>query len=460
MLHTVDPAAPSGCCSTRLQVDRAGATTLDSWAPSKEGDACSPTALRGRHRGVGAAGHRRRHRRARRRTDRPGPLLPRGLAAGRRGLLTTCAGSTRRCCPRTRRNITGGSGCTGSDTTGRRRHGARRGLDKTNYYGVSVVDGRALAGHRRGPRAPHPATTCGWPTCPPAHPRRPKLRVVQQGVDAQTSVHVGRDGRVYVFTEPGRPSRPAGGDQPGAAVVRDLGGSRARGPRGGARGYAILDGRRWTRRCCCGLDPARGQRGVGAPTWAPAPPARRAAARAGLDRRHRRAAEGGTRRGSATPTTSPVERLPSYDALSGETTLWGQAPGQATYPLWSPARSCARRPTARRCGVFVLAPAAEPDRPRPTISMATAGFGGADGRRPTRRGVWPGWRPAASTRSPTCAAGRRRARAGTGRDARAQAERLRRLPRRREPWWPGAGPPRTSWRSRAGPTAGCSSARR
>ena len=73
-------------------------------------------------------------------------------------------------------------------------HGA--GLDKTNYYGVSVsMDGRWLIVAASAGTAPRDdvwiADLHGDGT----------LREVQVGVDAQTSLHVGRDGRLYVATD-------------------------------------------------------------------------------------------------------------------------------------------------------------------------------------------------------------------------------------------------------------------
>jgi len=82
---------------------------------------------------------------------------------------------------------------TGHDED-REVHGA--GLDKTNYYGVSVsMDGRWLVVSASAGTAPRDdvwlADLHGDGT----------LREVQIGVDAQTSLHVGRDGRLYVATD-------------------------------------------------------------------------------------------------------------------------------------------------------------------------------------------------------------------------------------------------------------------
>ncbi len=78
------------------------------------------------------------------------------------------------------------------------------GRDKTDFYQVSVSwDGRWLvitASQGTSPR------TDVWLADLAASPlAEPALRVVQEGVDARTRIHVGRDGRIYVFTDAGAP---------------------------------------------------------------------------------------------------------------------------------------------------------------------------------------------------------------------------------------------------------------
>ncbi len=98
------------------------------------------------------------------------------------------------------------------------------GLDKTNYYSVSVSrDGRWLTiGAAQGTA---PRNDLWLADLTATGPAAPALRVVQQGVDARTGVHVGRDGRLYVFTDAGAPrGRLAVADpaEPEAPNWRDL----------------------------------------------------------------------------------------------------------------------------------------------------------------------------------------------------------------------------------------------
>jgi prolyl oligopeptidase len=115
------------------------------------------------------------------------------------------------------------------------------GRDKTNYYGVSVSwDGRWLVISAAQGTAPRNdvwlADLAG------SGPAAPLLRVVQEGVDARTGVHVGRDGRLYVLTDAGAPrgrlavSDPA---HPEPERWRDLVGPD---PTAILTDYAILDG--------------------------------------------------------------------------------------------------------------------------------------------------------------------------------------------------------------------------
>ena len=70
----------------------------------------------------------------------------------------------------------------------------------TNYYGVTVsMDGRWLVIGASAGTAPR--NDLWLADLSEADLAAPRLRVVQAGVDASTSLQVGRDGRVYVFTD-------------------------------------------------------------------------------------------------------------------------------------------------------------------------------------------------------------------------------------------------------------------
>ena len=115
------------------------------------------------------------------------------------------------------------------------------GRDKTNYYGVSVSrDGRWLVISAAQGTAPRNDVWLADLTA--SAPGEPLLQVVQEGVDARTGLHVGRDGRLYVFTDAGAPrGRLAVTDpaHPEPASWRDLIGQD---PTAILNDYAILDG--------------------------------------------------------------------------------------------------------------------------------------------------------------------------------------------------------------------------
>ena len=461
---------------------RAGARRPGRGGPQRRHDAGRLAALQGgppaglpalgrRHRGVGAARHGRRDRRARRRrrsTARATPPSP-GCPAARPS--TTYAGSRRSSSPTARSSTTGGSGCTGSGPTRttdvadlRRRAGQDQLLRRHG------VDGRPVAGRSAPPPAPHRATTCGWPTCPTAGWRRPTLRVVQEGVDASTSLHVGRDGRVYVFTDR---------DAPRGRLARDDARATRRTRRGPTwspeddeavlEGWAILDGPgpdgvdpedggtllcSWTRhamsevtahdlthrrraraRCRC---PASGR----SPGWPSGP----------------RAA---TRRGSATPTTSCRRRSTATTRTPGRPRCGPTAPGTVEVPEVHARQVEYASADGTTVRMLVLSPTKEPDQPRPDRALRVRRVQHPDDARVLRRAARLGGGRRRLRGRPACAAAPRRASSGT---ATGCARRSRTCSTTSTPrpsgWSPTAGRRRPSWRSPAAPTAGCSSARR
>jgi prolyl oligopeptidase len=74
------------------------------------------------------------------------------------------------------------------------------GLEKTNYYGVGVSrDGNWLTLSSSQGTAPRNDLWIADLRTSPLE--TPELKVVQQDVDAETGLHIGRDGRAYVFTD-------------------------------------------------------------------------------------------------------------------------------------------------------------------------------------------------------------------------------------------------------------------
>jgi prolyl oligopeptidase len=206
------------------------------------------------------------------------------------------------------------------------------GRDKTEYYGVGVSrDGRWLAVSASRGTAPRNDL---WLADLSASPlEAPAFGAVQEGVDAMTSLSVGRDGRAYIFTDRDAPrSRLCVTDpaDPAYETWREL---IPEDPEAVLSDYAILDGPEldrpvllagWTRHAISEItvhDLATGERigtvptpGLGSIGVLVARP------------------EGGHEAwfGYADNVT-PVS-IRRYDARTGETTLWASAPGTVDVP--------------------------------------------------------------------------------------------------------------------------------
>jgi prolyl oligopeptidase len=116
------------------------------------------------------------------------------------------------------------------------------GRDKTDYYPVSVSqDGRWLT--ISASRGTAPRNDLWLADLSLSDPASPDLRVIQEGLDVQTWVHVGRDGKMYVFTDSGAPRGRIAVADP--ATAHDHGSWRElikEDPEAVLHGYAILDG--------------------------------------------------------------------------------------------------------------------------------------------------------------------------------------------------------------------------
>ena len=115
------------------------------------------------------------------------------------------------------------------------------GRDKTDYYGAGVSrDGRWLI--LSASRGTAPRNDVWLADLSASSPETPELRPVVAGLDAQTGLHVGRDGRLYVFTDLDAPRARlavATPSEPEPSDWRDL---IPEDPEAVLRGYSILDG--------------------------------------------------------------------------------------------------------------------------------------------------------------------------------------------------------------------------
>ena len=252
------------------------------------------------------------------------------------------------------------------------------GMEKTNYYSVSVSrDGRWLTIGAAAGTAPRNDLWIADLTA--SAESAPELRVVQQGIDAQTGMHAGRDGRLYVWTDRDAPrGRLAVTDpaEPGSDRWRDL---VPQDPEAVLTDFAILDGQEldtpvllvsWTRHAISEIsvhDLATGQRTGTVPLPG-------LGTIGGLSERP----EGGHEAwfGYTDNTTPPL--VLHYDARSGAVQTWERAPGSVTPPQIS-TRQVAY-PSRDGTLVRMLIISAGPDRPEP--DGREAGGPGTGDRRP------------------------------------------------------------------------------
>src|SRR5215470_61232 len=242
------------------------------------------------------------------------------------------------------------------------------GRDKTDFYQVSVSwDGRWLV--IMASQGTSPRTDVWLADLAASPPGAPALRVVQEGVDARTGVHVGRDGRMYVFTDAGAPrGRLAVADpgRPDQAGWQDLIGED---PEAVLQDYAILDGGQagpplllatWTRHAFSEItahDLASGERRGTVTVPGPDPGG---ADRPGTISQVTERPEGGHEAWFAYTDHSTPVTIYRYDARTGEATPWARAPGSARIPPVSTRQVTYRSADGTEVRMVVISPPGDP----------------------------------------------------------------------------------------------------
>jgi prolyl oligopeptidase len=376
VLLTVDPDGTERVLIDPMAVDPSGTTTLDAWQPSKEGDLLAYQLSEGGTEesvlqvmdvatGASVDGPIDRARYS------PVAWLPGGKAYYyvRRVAPELVPAEEAQYHRRVWLHRVGDDPANDTLVFG-------EGLDLTNYYGVSVtMDGRWLVISAAAGTAPRndlwlaDLSTGGL--------EEPELRPVQQAVDANTSVEVGRDGRVYVFTDRdahrGRlcVTTP---DDPSYDTWTDL---VPEDPEAVLETYAILDGEElgdapvllcgWTRHAVSEVtvhDLRTGARTGSVPLPG-------VGSTGGLAERP----EGGSEAWFGyTDHTRPMSVF-RYDATTGETSLWASPPGSVDVPAISTRQLDYTSRDGETVRMFVMSQAGEPDQPRPAILYGYGGFG-------------------------------------------------------------------------------------
>jgi prolyl oligopeptidase len=253
------------------------------------------------------------------------------------------------------------------------------GRDKTTYYSASVsLDGRWLT--ISASRGTEPRNDLWIADLDATGPASPELRVVQEGVDAQTGARVGRDGRLYVFTDLDAPrGRLAVTDpaEPGADTWRDL---LPADPEAVLESYAILDGpgeaggptllALWTRHVISEIsvhELASGARTGAVPLPGPGTVG-------GISERP----EGGHEAWFAyTDNTTPATIM-YYDVDGGPARgaqVWARPPGAVETPAVHAQQVAYESAGGTVVRMLVISPDAAPAGPRPTVLYGYGGFG-------------------------------------------------------------------------------------
>ena len=375
LLHTIDPDGTERVLLDPMAMDASGLTTLDTWQPSKEGNLLAYQ--------VSEGGTEESVLRVIRVDD--GTLVDGPIDRARYSPVAWLPGEreyfyVRRLDPSLvpsdeeqfhRRVWLHRVGTDANDDV--EIFGA--GLTITNYYGVSVSrDGRWLQVSASEGTAPRNDLWLADLTASSA--QSPALQPVQIDVDAQTGIEVGRDGRMYVFTDLDAPLGRLCVTDPDHLSPSDWVDLLAEDDTAVLDGFAILDGDEldrsvllatWTRHGVGEItihDLSNGERigevpvpGVGTV--------------GGVIERP----EGGHEAWFAyTDYTTPVS-IQHFDARTSTTSLWASAPGTVEVPTVHAQQVVYPSKDGTDVRMFVIAPTAAPDKPRPTILYGYGGFG-------------------------------------------------------------------------------------
>jgi prolyl oligopeptidase len=259
------------------------------------------------------------------------------------------------------------------------------GRDKTTYYSASVsLDGRWLM--ISASRGTEPRNDLWIADLDASGLATPALQAVQEGVDARTGARVGRDGRLYVFTDLDAPrGRLAVTDpaDPGIGTWRDL---VPADPEAVLESFAILDGASlegaspagggaqlltlWTRHAISEItvhDLGTGARTGSVPLPGPGTVG-------GISARP----EGGHEAWFAyTDNTTPatIMHYDARDSAGGPAQVWARAPGSVQAPAVHAQQVAYHSADGTVVRMLVISGAAAPDRPRPTVLYGYGGFG-------------------------------------------------------------------------------------
>ncbi len=249
------------------------------------------------------------------------------------------------------------------------------GLLATNYYGVSVsMDGRWLTVSAAEGTAPR--NDMWLADLSTSSLAEPDFRVVQLGVDAQSSLHVGRNGVAYIYTDRDAPRGRLCTADPSTPDYDSWVDLIPEDEIAVLDGFAILDGSELaeavllvshTRHAVSELgvhDLATGRRMATVPLPG-------LGSISGVVERP----EGGHEAWFGYTDHTTVSSVFRYDARTDTTDVWSQPPGVAEVPEVISRQVEYRSADGTTVRMFVLTSAHAPSGPRPTILYGYGGFG-------------------------------------------------------------------------------------
>jgi prolyl oligopeptidase len=249
------------------------------------------------------------------------------------------------------------------------------GQEKTSYYGVTVsMDGRWLVIGASAGTAPR--NDLWLADLSASSVEAPALEVVQRGVDATTSAHVGRDGRVYLFTDLDAPRGRLAVTTPDRLDSDQWTDLVPEDAEAVLEGYSLLDGPELAEptMLCAWTRHAMGEVSVHALRTGErtgAVPLPGLGSLAGLSERP----EGGHEAWLGYTDHVTPSSVYRYDARTGETALWASPPGSVDVPEVNARQVEYSSRDGATVRMVVISPTKEPDQARPAILYGYGGFG-------------------------------------------------------------------------------------
>lgn len=249
------------------------------------------------------------------------------------------------------------------------------GMDPTNYYGVLVsIDGRWLS--IAASAGTEPRNDLWVADLGESSTANPELIEVQSNIDAQTSVHFGRDGRIYIYTDRDAPRGQIMVTKPGAWDYEQWQQLVPEDPDAVLDGWAVLDGAELAKPV---LLVAKSSHAVGQITRHELESGALMGSLdvpglgtiAGISERP----EGGHEAWFGYTDHTTPSSIYHFDAVTGSTTLWARAPGSVDVPAVRTEQVAYPSKDGTTVRMFVISPSDAGSEPRPTMLYGYGGFG-------------------------------------------------------------------------------------